>query len=106
MIKVLQEVEKVVFTKKVVMVMHDGSHQYADVLNDLQKYDKFTSAGSYMIVQDTKMTRIYEPSTKSGYPLRAVEKFLETQGKDRYVIDKQFEHGLYSQHHNGWLKKL
>ena len=59
-----------------------------------------------MIVQDTKMTRIYEPTTKNGYALRAVEKFLSAQGKDRFVIDKQFEHGLYSQHHNGWLRKL
>ena len=104
--KVLQQVNKVFEGKKVVMVMQDGSHQYEDVMNDLILYDKFVTSGSYLIVQDTKMTRIYEPTTTNGYALRAVEKFLSTQGKDRFVIDKQFEHGLYSQHHNGWLRKL
>jgi cephalosporin hydroxylase len=104
--KVLEQVSRVAKNKKVVMVMQDGSHQYEDVLNDLRLYDKYVTPGSYMIVQDTKMTRIYESTTTNGYALRAVEKFLLTQGKSRYVIDKQFEHGLYSQHHHGWLKKL
>lgn len=104
--KVLQEVSRAAESRKVVMVMHDGSHEYEDVLNDLILYDKYVTSGSYLVVQDTKMTRIYEPATKNGYPLRAVEKFLLTQGKNRYAIDKQFEHGLYSQHHNGWLRKM
>merc|ERR1712113_325858 len=57
------------------------------------------------IVQDTKMTRMYG-ANGNGYPLKALESFLDGQGKGRYVVDKQYEYALYSQHHNGWLKKI
>mmetsp|Transcript_34217 Transcript_34217/g.97209 ORF Transcript_34217/g.97209 Transcript_34217/m.97209 type:complete len:372 (-) Transcript_34217:89-1204(-) len=103
---ILSEVSQLVPRFKKVMVMHDGSHAYADVLEDLRNYDKFTTVGSYMVVQDTKMTRMYMPSVGNPYPLGSVRDFMQTNGKDRYVIDKQYEFLLYSQHHNGWLRKL
>merc|ERR1719161_157859 len=105
--KVTDQVEEVLkrgFRK--VVVMHDGSHFHGDVLKDLQTYDKYTTVGSYMVVQDTKMTRMYTPLNGNGYPLLAAEDFLKGQGKGRYVVDKQYEYLLYSQHHNGWLRKL
>jgi len=103
---VLLQVEKFLPRYKKVMVMHDGSHYYHDVLKDLQTYDKYTSVGSYMVVQDTKMTRMYGPVFRNPYPLGAVEEFMRGEGRGRYVIDKQYEYLLYSQHHNGWLKKI
>jgi len=104
--KVLQQVQQIVPRFKKVMVMHDGSHFHGDVLTDLKSYDRFVPVGSYMVVQDTKMTRIYTPLNGNPYPLGAVEDFMRGQGKDRYVVDKQYEFLLYSQHHNGWLRKL
>lgn len=104
--KVLAQVEQIVPHFKKVMVMHDGSHFYLDVLKDLQNYDKYVQVGSYMVVQDTKMTRMYSKVFNNQYPLGSVETFMSTQGKGRYVIDKQYEFLLYSQHHNGWLRKL
>lgn len=104
--KVLQQVANIVPRFKKPMIMHDGSHFYADVLKDLESYDKFTPVGSYMVVQDTKMTRMYSTVFNNKYPLGSVESFMKGQGKGRYVIDKQYEYLLYSQHHNGWLKKL
>jgi cephalosporin hydroxylase len=52
--------------RRKVLVMHDGAHDYASVLQDLNLYDQFTPEGSYMIVQDTKMTRMYEPVNGNG----------------------------------------
>merc|ERR1712224_173754 len=85
---VLAQVEKIAARFKKVMVMHDGSHWYDDVLTDLNSYDRFTPVGSYMVVQDTKMTRMYQPVFKNPYPLGAARDFLKGQGKNRYVIDK------------------
>mmetsp|Transcript_55879 Transcript_55879/g.96970 ORF Transcript_55879/g.96970 Transcript_55879/m.96970 type:complete len:332 (+) Transcript_55879:3-998(+) len=104
--KVLAQVEQYVPRFKKVMVMHDGSHFYDHVLEDLNNYDRFTPVGSYMVVQDTKMTRMYTPFNKNPYPLGAVEAFMKGNGRGRYVIDKQYEYLLYSQHHNGWLRKM
>jgi len=104
--KVLDQVAQIVPRYKKVMVMHDGSHFYDHVLQDLKNYDRFTSVGSYMVVQDTKMTRMYTPLNGNGYPLTAAKDFVNGQGRGRYVVDKQFEYLIYSQHHNGWLRKI
>jgi len=104
--EVFPEVKEIAKKYKKVMVMHDGSHFYDDVLKDLKLFDELTTEGSYMVVQDTKMTRMYSETMGNGYPLRAAEEFMRTQGKGRYVVDKKFEYSLYSQHHNGFLKKL
>lgn len=89
-----------------VMVMHDGSHFYKDVIKDLNNYDRFVTVGSYMVVQDTKMTRMYKPLAGDKFPMGAVEDFMSGQGVGRYAIDKQYEFLLYSQHHNGFLRKV
>jgi cephalosporin hydroxylase len=104
--EVLSQVEVIVRRFKKVMVMHDGSHFYQHVLEDLKNYDRFTQVGSYMVVQDTKMTRMYTPLNGNPYPLGAVNDFLAGPGKGRYVVDKQYEYLIYSQHHNGWLRKV
>mmetsp|Transcript_94553 Transcript_94553/g.216290 ORF Transcript_94553/g.216290 Transcript_94553/m.216290 type:complete len:381 (-) Transcript_94553:81-1223(-) len=104
--KVLTQVEQVAKQFKRVLVMHDGSHWYNDVLTDLMSYDRFITVGSYMIVQDTKMTRMYSKTFGNGYPLQSARDFVAGQGKGRYVIDKQFEYLLYSQHHDGYLRKI
>eukprot|EP00397_Hematodinium_sp_SG-2012_P013575 GEMP01013790.1.p1 GENE.GEMP01013790.1~~GEMP01013790.1.p1 ORF type:complete len:457 (+),score=74.92 GEMP01013790.1:487-1857(+) len=102
---VFPQVKEIAKDYKKVMVMHDGSHFYDDVLRDLKMFDDITTVGSYMVVQDTKMTRMYSEWAKNGYPLRAAEDFMKTQGRGRYKVDKRYEYSLYSQHHNGWLRK-
>jgi len=52
------------------------------------------------------MTRMYTPLNGNPYPLGAVKDFLAGQGKSRYIVDKQYEYLIYSQHHNGWLRKV
>lgn len=103
---ILDQIQRLAPNFRKVMVMHDGSHFYSDVLKDLESYDRFTPVGSYMVVQDTKMTRMYTPQNGNGYPMGAVEEFMRGKGRGRYVIDKQYEYLLYSQHHNGFLRKI
>jgi len=103
---VLARVKEVVPKFSKVIVMHDGSHFYEDVLEDLKAYDSITPVGSYMVVQDTKMTRMYKPLTGNGFPLHAARDFLKGHGKGRYIIDKQYEFLLSSQHHDGFLRKV
>eukprot|EP00929_Paragymnodinium_shiwhaense_P088084 TRINITY_DN48292_c0_g1_i1.p1 TRINITY_DN48292_c0_g1~~TRINITY_DN48292_c0_g1_i1.p1 ORF type:complete len:356 (-),score=34.80 TRINITY_DN48292_c0_g1_i1:93-1160(-) len=103
---VLARVRELAKTYSKVIVMHDGSHFYEDVFEDLKVYDEITSVGSYMVVQDTKMTRMYKPLNGDGFPLGAAQDFMAGQGKGRYEVDKGYEFLLYSQHHNGFLRKV
>jgi cephalosporin hydroxylase len=103
---VLARVQELAKQYRKVAIMHDGSHFYEDVLEDLKAYDSFTPVGSYMVVQDTKMTRMYKPLNGNGFPLDAARDFMHGQGNGRYVVDKQYEFLLSSQHHDGFLRKV
>ena len=71
-----------------VLIIDDGSHQYRDVLNSLNKFNKFVTINSYFIVEDGVLSELgYEESYEGG-PLRAIEEFLsETKN---FVIEEKW----------------
>jgi cephalosporin hydroxylase len=108
---------------KTVMVSEDSSHAYHHVMPNLQAYKEFVTVGSYLLVQDTKTTRMGKHhlcsadgqtlaefnkcyQEKKHGPLDAVHDFLAEEPAGIWENDKTREYMLYSQHADGWLKRL
>jgi cephalosporin hydroxylase/2-polyprenyl-3-methyl-5-hydroxy-6-metoxy-1,4-benzoquinol methylase len=101
-----------------VMVMEDSDHVYEHCMTNIRAYAPLVTAGSYLIVQDTRAGRKYGPTT-------AVADFLREQARaaacigdrehcsggapaapPRFVRDYRPEHFLISQHSGGFLRRL
>jgi len=86
------------------VVMHDSDHRGFAVERDLQIYHRFVSPGSYLIVQDTKLSRMRGGRYQT---LEAVRNFLATPaGRGRFVVDRTFEYLLFSHHHSGFMQRV
>ena len=101
------KVQPFVDAAKTVLVIEDASHRYPDTLENIEATYHWVTPGSYLLVQDTKMDRFVDGlGTKYGRykfgPMRSVDEFM-AKHSDKFVIDRQFEYLLYSQHHRGWL---
>merc|ERR1712217_749170 len=98
--RVIAEVERLLTQRKCerTVVMHDSDHRKATILVDLEVYHKFVPVGSYLIVQDTKLSRMR--GARYG-TLEAVHEFLGTTAGAHFVVDKAFEYMLFSHHHDG-----
>mmetsp|Transcript_45587 Transcript_45587/g.90393 ORF Transcript_45587/g.90393 Transcript_45587/m.90393 type:complete len:418 (+) Transcript_45587:130-1383(+) len=103
--RVIDEVDRLLKERqcKRTVVMHDADHRRATVLEDLRVYHRFVPLGSYLIVQDTKLSRMRGGRYST---LEAVEDFLASEGRGRFVIDKTFEYLLFSHHHNGFMQRV
>lgn len=103
--RVIDEVDRLLKERqcKRTVVMHDADHRRATVLEDVRAYHKFVPVGSYLIVQDTKLSRMRGGRYST---LEAVEDFLASEGRGRFVVDKTFEYLLFSHHHNGFMQRV
>jgi cephalosporin hydroxylase len=103
---VVNEVERLLKSRqcKRTVVMHDSDHRGFAVERDLQIYHRFVDLGSYLIVQDTKLSRMRGGRYQT---LEAVHNFLATKaGKGHFIIDRSFEYLLFSHHHSGFLRRI
>lgn len=103
---VVNEVERLLKSRqcKRTVVMHDSDHRGFAVERDVQIYHRFVDIGSYLIVQDTKLSRMRGGRYAT---LEAVHNFLATEaGKGKFVIDRSFEYLLFSHHHSGFLRRI
>ncbi|GIL43532.1 hypothetical protein Vafri_1239 [Volvox africanus] len=82
-----------------VLISVDGWHDYPEVYEECVTFAKYVTVGSYMIVQDTKLDRIFN---KPG-PRQAVYDCLVNN--TNFVIDKSREVFLYTQHSDGFLRR-
>lgn len=90
---------------KRVLVMEDGNHLTETVLENINAFAKFVTPGSYMIIQDTKMKRLYHHDEID--PASAINTFLSSNdgiGREFYV-DRTFEYYLCTQHAGGFLRR-
>lgn len=71
-----------------VLIIDDGSHQYRDVLNSLNKFNKFVTINSYFIVEDGVLSELGYKESYEGGPLRAIEEFLKENKK--FIIDEKW----------------
>lgn len=89
---------------KVVLVMDDSNHLTDVVYDNIRLYHKYVTPGSYLIVQDMKLSRLL-PAEDQASPQHAVKKFLESTDGKGFEIDRSYEYYLYTQHARGFLKK-
>merc|ERR1711957_598116 len=83
---VINQVEQLLSKRqcKRTVVMHDSDHRRETILPDLQIYHRFVQKGSYLIVQDTKLSRMRGSRYST---LEAVHDFLATPVGGDFVID-------------------
>jgi cephalosporin hydroxylase len=98
--EVLETIGGLAESASVVVVNVDGDHTYDAVISDLKSYSNFVTVGSYMISQDTKLDRLW------GTPaaLKATVDFMAIDS--RFVADREMEKLLYTQHANGFLRRV
>ena len=71
-----------------VLIIDDGSHQYRDVLNSLNKFNKFVTTNSYFIVEDGVLSELGYEESHEGGPLRAIEEFMKEN--KNFIIDEKW----------------
>lgn len=103
---VVAEVERLLKSRQCqrTVVMHDSDHRGFAVERDLQIYHRFVNIGSYLIVQDTKLSRMRGGRYQT---MEAVHNFLKTPaGHGRFIVDRTFEYLLFSHHHSGFMQRV
>lgn len=103
--RVVSDVERLLAERSCqrTVVMHDSDHRRATVLQDLQIYHRFVQPRSYLVVQDTKLSRMRGGRYST---LEAVEDFLASPAGQGFAVDKTFEYLLFSHHHSGFLQRV
>jgi cephalosporin hydroxylase len=108
----IEQVKKYANGKQKIIVVLDSNHTHDHVLNELELYSPFVSAGSYIVVFDTIVEDLPEgyfsqsrPWGIGNNPKTAVQEFLKSN-KD-FVIDEMIDNKLLiSVAPKGYLKKI
>jgi cephalosporin hydroxylase len=90
-----------------VMVIHDASHESADVYRDLKLYADLVSVDGYFIVEDG-VVDLFEPPIGWGFgrpgPLDAIRRFLKED--DRFRADLECERFGMTYNPHGYLRRV
>jgi cephalosporin hydroxylase len=108
---IIHRVEELCSGRKV-LVIHDGDHNRAKVLEDIRAYAPLVSVGSYLIVEDGVIDQIHADADREGRfgdfrdggPLRATREFLREN--DSFVVDASRERYLITYNPEGFLKRV
>lgn len=73
---------------KKVLVIEDGTHQYLDALNAINKFAPVVSMGSYLIVEDGIIDALGVSKEHKGGPVRAIKQFLSEN--NNFVLDTKW----------------
>jgi len=75
-----------------VMVNLDACHEYDCVFVEIMLYSRFVTVGSYLVVQDAKLDKLWGKPAVSA----AIQRFLETTSD--FVVDRTIAYYGYTQH--------
>jgi cephalosporin hydroxylase len=90
-----------------ILLIEDGSHQYADVINTMNMFKDIIPVDSYMIIEDGSLNWMGWEEIYNGGPLKAIEEFLSEN--DDFIIDRKwcdFYGKNVTFNPNGFLKKI
>lgn len=79
---------------KVVIVNLDANHEFDGIFKELLFYAPLVTKGSYLIVQDTKLDKIWG----TDGPSAALQRFLDLMPVGEFVIEPELKFHAYSQH--------
>jgi len=79
---------------KVVMVNLDANHEFDGLIKELFFFAPFVSLNSYLVVQDTKLDKIWG----APGPTAALERFLSLAPEGEFVLEPELKFHAYSQH--------
>lgn len=71
-----------------ILVIEDGSHQYGDTLEAMEKFSPFVSQDSYLLVEDGIVTEMGVAKDFDGGPQRAIREFLAIHPE--FSIDRDY----------------
>jgi len=80
--------------EKTVVVNLDANHEFEGLFKELLFYAPLVSKGSYLVVQDTKLDKIWGTSG----PTAALNRFLSLAPEGEYVLEPELKFHAYSQH--------
>jgi len=91
----------------ITLVLLDSWHSYSHVLKELELYSQLISVGSFIIVEDTHVSKEGNP-VKWEYndfgPGGAVSEFLKSN--ENFVIDEECENQIMTFNPNGWIRRI
>lgn len=90
-----------------ILLIDDGSHNYNDVINVMNKFKDVVTKDSYMIIEDGALNWMGWEHIYAGGPLKAIEEFMSQN--DTYEIDRNwcdFYGKNVTFNPNGFLKKI
>ena len=70
-----------------ILVIEDGSHEYKNTLNAIEKFSSIVSSGSYLIVEDGIIDELGLTHLYNGGPQKAIKEFL--QKHNEFSIDDE-----------------
>jgi cephalosporin hydroxylase len=93
---------------KTCLVVHDGDHRKEKVLEDLEIYSRFVTAGSYLIVEDG-IIDLFRPRDGIGEfysgPLPAIDEFLARHRRE-FAVDRERERYVITYNPRGFLRRV
>ena len=102
--EVLEKVRWLIREEDSVMVVLDSDHSKAHVLDELFRYGKLVTRGSYLIVEDTNINGHPVAPYFGPGPMEAVEEFLKKN--QNFAVDKGKEKFLLTFNPKGYLRKV
>jgi cephalosporin hydroxylase len=100
--KSIQEKISKYLGNKSFLLVDDGSHSYEDVASSLEFFEKFQSAGSYMVIEDGITDVMLSRSTRNA--LHAVDDFLLKNSN--YTRVEEYDRWLFTTTFGGILKRI
>lgn len=102
--EVISKLEVQVKKSKKVIVILDSNHTRDHVFAELEKYSKFVSSGSYLIVEDSNVNGNPVFYAHGPGPMEAINAFLKNNKE--YKVDKSKEKFFLTFNPKGYLKKI
>lgn len=102
--EIISQLETARASAKTCLVVLDSDHSKGHVLDELRIYQRFVSAGSFLIVEDTNVNGHPVFDEHGPGPMEALDVFLkETQD---YVIDESKHKFLLTFNPRGYLRRV
>jgi cephalosporin hydroxylase len=102
----INKLERLIQSGEKVMVILDSDHGCAHVLQELRKYSKFVSKGSYLIVEDSNVYGHPVLKEHGPGPMEALRTFLNEEMGQRFKVDESLEKYFLTFNPSGYLKRI